>query len=32
MMSFDGYGLLVILGLMVLFGLAYFDSDDGGNA
>ena len=32
MMSFDGYGLLVILGLMVLFVLAYFDSDDGGNA
>lgn len=29
MMSFDGYGLLVILGLMVLFGLAYFDNDDG---
>jgi len=30
-MSFDGYGLLVILGLMVLFGLAYFDNDDEGS-
>ena len=29
-MSFDGYGLLVILGLMVLFGLAYFDDSGDG--
>ena len=31
-MDFDSYGLLFLLGVMVLFGLVYFDNNDGGNA
>lgn len=29
-MTFDGYGLLFLLGVMVLFGLVYFDNDGDG--
>lgn len=31
-MGFDGYGILVLLGIMVLFGLVYFDNDGDGHA
>ena len=31
-MGFDGYGLLVLLGIMVLFGLVYFDDGGDGHA
>ena len=31
-MGFDGYGILVLLGVMVLFGLVYFDDNGDGHA
>lgn len=31
-MNFDGYGILALIGVIILFGLVYFDDNGDGHA